>query len=166
MKAEQKWKSGQGKLQKRVKKSVGLGICVFLTLLLASQFHYEKRIQKFVLRNEEELTEFAKNYLAVEQRERRHMFEEWKEENGYSVQLTGLFPEDVVAFYMGGFGLVPSSVYYGFYYSPEDIPVGTGEGQLVKAEEDSACWSWQGYGDNGGEIRRIKPNWYYYKCWF
>lgn len=32
------------------------------------------------------------------------MFEEWKEENGYSVQLTGLFPEDVVAFYMGGFG--------------------------------------------------------------
>ena len=85
MKAEQKWKSGQGKLQKKVKKSVGLGICVFLTLLLVSQLHYEKRIQKFVLRNEEELTEFTKNYLAVEQRERRHMFEEWKEENGYSV---------------------------------------------------------------------------------
>lgn len=50
MKAEQKWKSGQGKLQKKVKKSVGLGICVFLTLLLVSQLHYEKRIQKFVLR--------------------------------------------------------------------------------------------------------------------
>ena len=44
MKAEQKWKSGQGKLQKKVKKSVGLGICVFLTLLLVSQLHYEKRI--------------------------------------------------------------------------------------------------------------------------
>ena len=72
------------------------------------------------------------------------MFEEWKEENGYSVQLTGLFPENVVAFYMGGFGLAPSSVYYGFYYSPEDIPVGTGEGQLVKAEGDNAGWSWQG----------------------
>ena len=72
MKAEQKWKSGQGKLQKKVKKSVGLGICVFLTLLLVSQLRYEKRIQKFVLRNEEELTEFTKNYLAVEQRERRH----------------------------------------------------------------------------------------------
>ena len=141
MKAEQKWKNGQGKLQKKVKKSVGLGICVFLTLLLVSQLRYEKRIQKFVLRNEEELTEFTKNYLAVEQRERRHMFEEWKEENGYSVQLTGLFPEDVVAFYMGGFGLAPSSVYYGFYYSPEDIPVGTGEGQLVKAEGDNAGWS-------------------------
>lgn len=47
MKAEQKWKSGQGKLQKKVKKSVGLGICVFLTLLLVSQLRYEKRIQKF-----------------------------------------------------------------------------------------------------------------------
>lgn len=166
MRTEQKCQDRQGKIRKRGKRVVRLGIGVFLVLLLASQLHYEKRIQKFVLRNEEELTEFTKNYLAVEQRERRHMFEEWKEENGYSVQLTGLFPEDVVAFYMGGFGLVPSAVYYGFYYSPEDIPVGTGEGQLVKAEEDSACWSWQGYGDNGGEIRRIKPKWYYYKCWF
>lgn len=38
MKAEQKWKSGQGKLQKKVKKSVGLGICVFdaATCLTAS----------------------------------------------------------------------------------------------------------------------------------
>ena len=61
MKAEQKWKSGQGKLQKKVKKSVGLGICVFLTLLLVSQLHYEKRIQKFVLRNEEEKTTWKWN---------------------------------------------------------------------------------------------------------
>lgn len=39
MKAEQKWKNGQGKLQKKVKKSVGLGICVFFdaaTCLTAS----------------------------------------------------------------------------------------------------------------------------------
>ena len=78
MKAEQKWKNGQGKLQKKVKKSVGLGICVFLTLLLVSQLRYEKRIQKFVLRNEEELTEFTKNYLAVEQRERRHCLKSGK----------------------------------------------------------------------------------------
>lgn len=55
-----KWKNGQGKLQKKVKKSVGLGICVFLTLLLVSQLHYEKRIQKFVLRNEEELQSLQK----------------------------------------------------------------------------------------------------------
>lgn len=166
MRTEQKCQDRQGKIRKRGKRVVRLGIGVFLVLLLASQLHYEKRIQKFVLRHEEELTEFTKNYLAVEQRERRHMFEEWKEENGYSVQLTGVFPEDVVAFYMGGFGLAPSSVYYGFYYSPEDIPVGTGEDQLVKAEEDNASWSWQGYGDNGGEIRKIKPHWYYYKCCF
>ena len=83
MKAEQKWKNGQGKLQKKVKKSVGLGICVFLTLLLVSQLHYEKRIQKFVLRNEEQLTEFTKNNLPEEQRERPHIIQYWKEENAY-----------------------------------------------------------------------------------
>ncbi len=42
----------------------------FFDALLVSQLHYEKRIQKFVLRNEEELTEFTKNYMAVEQRDR------------------------------------------------------------------------------------------------
>ena len=165
MKAEQKWKSGQGKLQKKVKKSVGLGICVFLTLLLVSQLHYEKRIQKFVLRHEEELTELAELYLESDETQKQKLLEK-ERRDVHGAVLTGLFPETVAAFYMGGFGLVPSSVYYGFYYSPEDIPVGTGEGQLVKAEGDNAGWSWQGYGDNGGEIRKIKPHWYYYKCWF
>ena len=36
MKAEQKWKSGQGKLQKKVKKSVGLGFFDAATCLTAS----------------------------------------------------------------------------------------------------------------------------------
>ena len=109
MKAEQNGRVDRENYRKKLRRVLDSVYVFFLTLLLVSQLHYEKRIQKFVLRNEEELTEFTKNYLAVEQRERRHMFEEWKEENGYSVQLTGLFPENVVAFYMGGFGLAPSS---------------------------------------------------------
>ena len=39
----------------------------------------------------------------------------------------------------------------------------TGAWQFTNAIDS---WSWQGYGDNGGEIRKIKPHWYYYKCWF
>ena len=165
MRTEQKYQDRQRKIRKRGKRVVGLGICVFLVLLLASQFHYEKRIQKFVLRHEEELTELAELYLESDETQKQKLLEK-ERRDVHGAVLTGLFPETVAAFYMGGFGLAPSSVYYGFYYSPEDIPVGTGEGQLVKAEEDSACWSWQGYGDNGGEIRKIKPHWYYYKCWF
>ena len=49
MRTEQKYQDRQRKIRKRGKKVVGLGICVFLVLLLASQFHYEKRIHKFVL---------------------------------------------------------------------------------------------------------------------
>lgn len=48
-----------GKLQKKLRRVLD-SVYVFLTLLLVSQLHYEKRIQKFVLRNEEELTEFTK----------------------------------------------------------------------------------------------------------
>ena len=51
MKAEQKWKSGQGKLQKKVKKSVGLGICVFLTLLLVSQIKVVNKLAAPVLKS-------------------------------------------------------------------------------------------------------------------
>lgn len=28
----------------------------------------------------------------------------------------------IIDFYVTGFGLAPSSTYYGFYYSPEDVP--------------------------------------------
>lgn len=140
--------------------------------LIRCHFNYERRISRFVMKYETELTELSETYLAAEPRERRLLFEEWKKENGHNVQLTGLFPEEVVAFYVGGFGLAPSSVYYGFYYSPEDIPISTGEGKLKLSDKEAGQnsekkhWSWQGYGDNGGEIVKIKEHWYYYKCWF
>ena len=75
MRTEQKYQDRQRKIRKRGKKVVGLGICVFLVLLLASQFHYEKRIQKFVLRHEEELTELAELYLESDETQKQKLLE-------------------------------------------------------------------------------------------
>lgn len=144
-------------------------ICVIFVLLFilfaVINFNPERRIQRFVLKYEVPLTDLAEAYLKCSPEERTKMLET-AETDFHGAQLTGLFPETVVSFYMGGFGLVPSAKYYGFYYSPDDIPVSTGEGKLKPQQDKTDRWSFNGYGDNGGEIVKIKEHWYYYKCWF
>lgn len=72
----------------------------------------------------------------------------------------------IVQFFYSGKGIVPASIYYGFYYSPDDIPVPycNGNEELEMVSEDE--WTWKDVGDNGGKIRKIQDNWYYYEAWF
>ena len=72
----------------------------------------------------------------------------------------------VVDFFVTGYGLAPSSGYYGFYYSPEDIPVMNMDGMAKLTEYESGTWTWQGVGDNDGVIKKIMDCWYYYEATF
>ncbi len=36
--------------------------------------------------------------------------------------------------------------------------------ELKMVSEDE--WTWEDIGDNGGRIRKIRDNWYYYEAWF
>lgn len=151
--------------------AIVIAIAVILVGALCSHFNYERRIVNFVTKNETELTALAEEYLEKT---------EQKEITYRGTKIGGVFPVgEVVPFDVGGIGIVPAASYYGFYYSPEDIPVSNGEGELKKVEgqqsgilsglvprDQKERWSWQGYGDNGGEIVKIKEHWYYYKCWF
>lgn len=154
----------------KIKTAIVIAIAVILVGALCSHFNYERRIANFVTQNETELTALAEEYLKKT---------EQKEITYRGTKIGGVFPAgEVVPFDVGGIGIVPSANYYGFYYSPEDIPVSNGEGKLEKVEEQEGFlpglvprnpkerWVWQGYGDNGGEIVKIKEHWYYYKCWF
>lgn len=174
-------KASRKRYRKIAAVAVSIGIVLFFLL---RQFNYEKRAERLVMRYEAKLTTIAEEYLAADAGTKQKMLEK-QQISWHGAKLSGLFPETVVAFYLGGFGLAPSSTYYGFYYSPDDIPVGTGEGTLheIRSEkvedvkhdnteqdnletEKGDHWEWQGYGDNGGEIVKIKAHWYYYKCWF
>ena len=138
---------------------------LFVTFFAVLNFNPERRIQRFVLKHQDNLTELAEEYLNGNSLEKQQI-KETVETDFHGIQLAGPFPENVVSFYVGGFGLVPSAKYYGFYYSPDDIPVSTGEGKLKPQQDKTDRWSFNGYGDNGGEIIKIKEHWYYYKCWF
>ena len=68
-------------------------------------------------------------------------------------------------FFCDGWGLVPSSSYYGFYYSPQGPQsFWGGEEELLPTEDGG--YAWQGEGDNHGFTRQIGENFYYYEGHF
>ena len=127
----------------------------------------ERRISRFVRKHERELLEIAEAELSKEHHHK-------SDEKYLSVQIDGAFEGDhpMVQFYSFGSGLVPSSSYYGFYYSPDDVPLpfqnSDGYREVTDPDEKSGSDTahYQGEGDNGGLTKKIIPYWYYYKAWF
>ena len=72
----------------------------------------------------------------------------------------------MVEFRTGGWGLVPSSIYEGFYYSREDVhlPFQGNTDLTMEPREGYAIWD-DGYG-NWGQSWRIFENWYWYQAHF
>ncbi len=71
-----------------------------------------------------------------------------------------------VEFCMGGFGLSPSSTYWGMIYTTEDVPVGWG-GLELEYTWDGKGWSWQEEnGDNRSYVTKLDDHWYLYEMSF
>lgn len=85
-----------------------------------------------------------------------------KEITPYSLGGKGLY----IDFYCYGLGIVPSSIYYGFYYVSNDKPLGF-QAVTVNLESDGDGWKWkEPNGDNWYYTKRIADNWYYYEAGF
>ena len=55
--------------------------------------------------------------------------------------------------------------YYGFYYSPDDVPLAF-QNVPVPLEESSNGWQWQAEGDDRGSTHRLSPGWFYFEAHF
>lgn len=123
----------------------------------------EIRIKNFVSKHESDLQEIAVDYLSGEK-----YILLGQEESYKGVKIEGLQDGEhpIVKFFYSGKGIVPSGVYYGFYYSPDDMPVPVMDGDRLLTSVSEDEWEWTGIGDNGGRTKRIKPNWFYYEAWF
>lgn len=77
----------------------------------------------------------------------------------------GLDLEDAfVEFTCDGWGLTPSSSYYGFYYSPNGPRAFQGvETELIPQD---GGFAWQAEGDNHGFTREIGEGFYYFEAHF
>ena len=55
--------------------------------------------------------------------------------------------------------------YYGFYFSPDDVPLAF-QNAPISLEETPTGWQWRGEGDDHGSTRRLSPHWYYFEAYF
>ena len=138
---------------------VCLGVCggmqYFGSPLLPGSL--ERRYAREVSAHEEELTAFAQTCLDTHQ-------------VPADLPLPGLVKradlwsssgEAYVEFSCDGWGLVPSSSYYGFYYSPSGPRAFQGTDVPLTAQDRG--YAWQAEGDNHGFTREIGENFYCYQ---
>ncbi|MEA4814297.1 MAG: hypothetical protein VB112_05285 [Oscillospiraceae bacterium] len=118
----------------------------------------ERRIKNFVNQNSEELVTVAEAYLNSDTRTKTY--------KGVEVEQVFRGDNDIVQFYYCGVGIVPASKYYGFYYSPDDVPTAYQNTNYSLSAVSDDEWEWSDGTDNGGRTKRIMKNWFYYEAWF
>lgn len=85
-----------------------------------------------------------------------------------TIDVMGIYGDTnkIVQFYYSGFGMGSATKYYGYYYSPNDMPVPYCNDDYELTERSAGEWTWNGDGDNGGIIKKIRNKIYYYEAWF
>lgn len=72
----------------------------------------------------------------------------------------------VAEFIVKRWGIVPDAAYQGFYFSPEDRPIGFQSSDIdLVTTEDGWFWEEKG-GDNWQQIERIVERWYWVEAHF
>ena len=73
----------------------------------------------------------------------------------------------MIEFDLCGFGIAPSSTYYGCFYSPDDVPLVYGQMNYTLVKQSEGYWTWaEKDGDNHGSVAKIKDCWYYFSASF
>ena len=116
-------------LMKKWKKSLTIvTILILAGVVLKLCTNPEIRIRNFVSKHESDLREIAMDYLSGEKYILLGQEESYK---GVKVQGLQEGEHPIVEFFYSGKGIVPSGVYYGFYYSPDDMPVPVMDGERL-----------------------------------
>lgn len=72
---------------------------------------------------------------------------------------------NMVEFMIDGDGVIPPAQYYGFYYSPDDVPLAFQNVKVPLTEYKENEWEWTEEGDNHGITKKITDCWYYFEAW-
>lgn len=89
-------------------------------------------------------------------------------ERMHGVIQDGVFEDsenEIVQYTVKAFGLPSAGAYYGFYYSPNDVPAAFQNVHCTLKEEGENHWSWSNDGVSGITYK-ISENFYYYKAKF
>lgn len=139
----------------------GIGVSVILVAILSAFIfsrNDEKKITDFVIANHTELENIALSYISGDETLAKYK----------GVEVEGVYSGEhqIVQFYHSGAGLVPSTTYYGFYYSKDNVPVAYQNCGYETVPASDNEWMWDDGTDNGGLTKRITDCWFYYEAWF
>ena len=112
-------------------------------------------VTRYVKNNNAELTATAENII-------EENITVSAEYNGWRVDYFLQSDVPVVEFTVQSFGIAPSGHCKGFYYSPDDIPIGY-QGRKTEFITDGDRWCYQYEGDNAGFTERICDNWFWFE---
>lgn len=134
-------------------------ILALITLLVLAFALQDNLIRTYVSLCHEDLESYAVNLLKGTE-EPRGTSGIWE---------THCYPEDgMVEFYTGGWGLVPSSTYKGFYYSADNTHklFSAAYSDQTSMEIDGDRATWTDGTDNHGSSTRIIDHWFWFKASF
>ncbi|HIY03666.1 MAG TPA: hypothetical protein H9733_01710 [Candidatus Anaerotignum merdipullorum] len=130
---------------------------IIVYLLLSHNSNSKSAIINYVQNNKSELETYVQD-ISADEKTYTDIYNNW---NVSYYQNSG-----VVEFLVSTGGLGSSSKYYGFYYSPQNIPMGYQE-QNVKLLENETGWQWSDpNGDNQYYTEKIADNWYWFEMDF
>lgn len=127
-------------------------IAILVAVVLFAADTPKKSTISYVQKNQAELEEYAAGFSIAN-----------GSYNGWDVSSWG---NDMLEFTVGGSGFGSSTSYYGFYYSPIDVPLGF-QGTDVDFVEDKDGWRWEEEnGDNWNYTEKITDKWYWFEMHF
>lgn len=145
---------------KKIVLAIIIVVAIVASLILYKELQpsQEDEIVSFVEENKIELEEISEKVLNGD--------EEIKDYKTVVIDGTwGNGDNQIVQFMYEGVGIASAGKYYGFYYSPNDIPQSYQcEKKVVTDGDDS--WKWTSGGDDGGITKKICDKWYYFEAWF
>ncbi len=130
-------------------------ICIGIGIGRAINFQ-EKETIRYFESNREFLQEGIRNYEITREIPKGEAFK--------AIYWNGDHP--IIQYDMVSEGLLPSAKYYGFFYSFDDVPVAFQNAKDALTPISDNEWEWKGSGDNGGIVRKIESNWYYFEAAF
>ena len=143
---------------RRVKGYIVLGVLVLIGLIAVAgtAMDAERRI----------FTMVEKNRIVYEQTARQ-LLEDGEEHEVEDVETVFVFDGEypMVEFMVERDGMIPPAQYFGFYYSPSDVPLAFQNIDVPLTEYKENEWEWSEEGDNRGVTKKITECWYYFEAW-
>lgn len=135
------------------------GLIIIVCVLLSNNSTSKSAIISYVQNNKSDLETYVQNtYIDTDKNIYTDIYSTWD---------VSYYPNSgMVEFLVSTEGLASSSKYYGFYYSPQNIPMCYQE-QNVELLENETGWQWsEPNGDNQYYTEKIADNWYWFEMDF